>query len=78
MEYEHAENLAIQQQLPVRRSSWPEGHHVRHHLEESSASLKLHTPDSPQASTWQAGSEDQAAHDWEQFIPTGPPTQQEQ
>lgn len=68
MNYEEANRLASQQH-PVRRPSWPEGHHVRHHVEESQAKLKLHTPDQDQSMDWFPGAEDQSAQDWEQYMP---------
>lgn len=57
------------EQHPVRRAGWPEGHHLRHHIDGSTAKLKLHTPDQPDATEWLPGAEDEAAQDWEQYIP---------
>jgi hypothetical protein len=68
MNYDEANQLTASQH-PVRRPSWPEGHHVRHHVEESVSKLKMHTPDQADAMEWQPGAEDQAAQDWEQYIP---------
>ena len=68
MDYQSARNLAADQH-PVRRSSWPTDHHVRHHVEESGQKLKLHTPDKSSAEEWQPNFEDQAATDWEQYTP---------
>lgn len=68
MDYNEAHQLAASQH-PVRRTGWPEGHHVRHHVEESTSKLKLHTPEQQDAMEWQPGAEDEAAQDWEQYIP---------
>lgn len=68
MNYNEAHQMAASEN-PVRRPSWPEGHHVRHHVEESVSKLKMHTPDQPEATDWTPGAEDEAAQDWEQYIP---------
>lgn len=63
---------------PIRRPSWPADRHVRHHVEESVSKLKLHTPESPDALEWQPSDEDEAAQDWEQYIPQQRPEEPEE
>lgn len=76
MDYINAQNLATEQQLPIRRSSWSEGRHVRHNRGESV--LQLHEPGQPDARNWRPDAEDNAAQDWEQYMPRQQPPQEEQ
>jgi hypothetical protein len=76
MDFHEAHKLAINQH-PVRRPTWPEHHHVRHYLEESTSKLKLHTPGQPEAVEWLPEAEDEAAQDWEQYLPQSGATQEE-
>jgi hypothetical protein len=72
MNYAEAHKLATEQH-PVRRPSWPADHHLRHHIEESISKLKMHTPEEEGSVEWNPGAEDEAAQDWEQYIPQQKP-----
>jgi len=54
------------QQQPMRRSEWPEGHHVRHQVENSQSKLKLNAP-GQDAQEWIPDDSDKNATDWEPY-----------
>lgn len=60
--------MATGQQQAVRRSAWPEGHHLQHRVEESQSKLKLNAP-GQEPQDWSPADEDANAQDWEEFQP---------
>ena len=68
LNYIEARKIAVLQH-PIRRPVWPADHHLRNHEGEAGSMLKLHTPDSPEAAEWRPSYEDEAAQDWEQYLP---------
>lgn len=68
MDFASAHQMATGQQQAVRRSGWPEGHHLQHRVEESQSKLKLNAP-GQEPQDWAPGDEDVNAQDWEEFQP---------
>lgn len=68
MDYPSAHTLATETNAPIRRASWPQGHHAEH-IAESGHQYRLHT-DHPVPQAWSPTEEDQNAEDWETHIPT--------
>lgn len=67
MDFQSAHEMVTgNQQQPMRRSGWPEGHHVRHEVEDSLSKLKLNTP-GQEPQDWVPDSNDMTADDWERF-----------
>lgn len=62
MEYQQAHEVASKNKVPIRRASWPQGHHAEH-VNEST--YRLHT-DHPTPQDWTPSQEDRSANDWEQ------------
>jgi hypothetical protein len=65
MEYMQAHEIATMNKVPVRRTSWPQGHHAVHVAENR---WRLHT-DHPTPQDWVPSEADQNAKDWEQHVP---------